>query len=310
MKNIRYQVGLVFLFLTILCASVLLVRIINVDPTALVVPISETLASVNIPFVHTNQPKNNSLDQAILTTLNESKKDYGVVVHNLKNNESYVLNVHQVFQSGSLYKLWVMATAYDQIKNGLLHETDILQQEIPILNEKFKIATEDAELTEGDITLSVADALFQMITVSDNYAALLLSEKVRLSNVATFLNSHGFTESKVGTDGSIPTTTASDMAKFFTLLYQRTLINKEYDGKMLDLLKGQQLNNKIPKNLPDDITIAHKTGELGLFTHDAGIVFTPENNYIIAVLSETDDPLTAEQNIADISEAVYRYFTE
>jgi len=310
MKNIRYQVGLVFLLLTIFCASTLLIRILNVDPTALVVPISETLASVNIPFIHPNKPKNNSIDQTVQTILNGSQKDYGIMVKNLKNNENYTLNEHQIFQSGSLYKLWVMATAYDQIKKGLLCETDMLQQEIPILNEKFNISTENAELTEGNIIFSVSDALFQMITVSDNYAALLLSEKVRLSNVATFLSSHGFAESKVGTDGSMPTTTASDMVKFFTLLYQGTLINKEYDEKMLDLLKKQQLNHKIPKNLPQDIIIAHKTGELGYFTHDAGIVYSPKIDYIIAVLSETDDPLTAEQNIADISEAVYRYFTE
>jgi beta-lactamase class A len=203
-----------------------------------------------------------------------------------------------------------MATAYDQIKNGLLRETDILQQEIPILNEKFNISTENAELKEGKITLSVSDALSQMITISDNYAALLLSEKVRLSNVAKFLTSNGFTESKVGTDGSIPTTTPSDIAKFFTLLYQGTLIDKEYDEKMLDLLKGQQLNHKIPKNLPKDILVAHKTGELGYFTHDAGIVYAPKNDYVIVVLSETKKPLVAEQKIADISEAVYRYFTE
>jgi len=309
MKNIRYQVGLVFLLLTIFCASVLLIRIINADPAVLVVPISETLTSINIPFIYPN-PKNNSLDQAVQSILNGSQEEYGIVVHNLKNNKNYALNEHQIFQSGSLYKLWVMATVYDQIKKGLLRETDIMEQEIPILNEKFNISTENAELTEGNITLSVSDALSQMITISDNYAALLLSEKVRLSNVAKFLTSNGFTESKVGTDGSMPTTTPSDIAKFFTSLYQGTLIDKEYDGKMLDLLKGQQLNNKIPKKLPDDITIAHKTGELGYFTHDAGIVYAPDNDYIIAVLSETDNPLTTEQNVADISEAVYRYFTK
>jgi len=310
MNNLKYRVGLLFVFLTLFCASILLIRIINTDPKTLVVPISETFASVSIPFIHTKQPMNNSLDQTIQATLNGSQENYGIVVHNLINNENYALNEHQVFQSGSLYKLWVMATAYDQIINGVLRENDIMKQEIPILNEKFKIATEDAERKEGDITLSVADALYQMITVSDNYAALLLSEKVRLSNVVKFLNSNGFSESKVGTDGSIPTTTASDMALFFEQLYKGTLINKEYDEKMLDLLKQQKLNEKIPKKLPEDVSVAHKTGEFNSFTHDAGIVYTPKGDYIIVILSESQSPLEAEQKIADISEAVYRYFTK
>jgi len=308
MKKLKYQIGLLFVFFSMFGAVVLLIRITRIDPENIITPIAETLESMNIPFMSTKQPIQSSLDQVIQTSIGTSHENFGVVIINLINNGTYTLNEHQLFQTASLYKLWIMATAYDQIKNGQLHENDILQQEIPILNEKFNISTENAELTEGNITLSVHEALGQMITISDNYAALLLSEKVRLSNVAKFLTAHGFLESKVGTDGSVPTTTPSDIAKFFTLLYKGNLVNKEYDEKMLDFLKKQQLNNKIPKNIPKSILIAHKTGELGSFTHDAGIVYTPDTDYVIVVLSESDNPLKAEQKIADISEAVYHYF--
>ncbi|MCJ7826278.1 class A beta-lactamase-related serine hydrolase [Patescibacteria group bacterium] len=275
-------------------------------PQTVISPITETLEHIGI---HPYEVIDGSLETVVEHALKDAKGTYGIVIQNLKTGETYESNEHEVFQSGSLYKLWVMATAYDQIKNGVLRENDIMKQEIPILNEKFKIATEDAELTEGDITLSVTDALFQMITISDNYAALLLSEKIRLSRVAQFLSKNGFTLSKVGTDGSIPTTTASDIASFFEKLYKGTLIDTEYDEKMLDLLKSQELNNKIPKNLPQGIIIAHKTGEFNLFTHDAGIVYTPKGDYIIVILSESKDPLEAEQLIANISESVYHYFT-
>jgi len=310
MKNLKNQFGLFFVFLSLLSAIILVVRIIRFNPDTIVAPISETLTSVNIPFIQMKETKKDSLTQIVQSIIPRSDNDYGIVIHHLNTNETYSQNDHRMFQSGSLYKLWVMATVYDQIKNGKLRETDILKQEIPILNEKFRIATEDAELTEGTITLSIGDALYRMITVSDNYAALLLSEKVRLSTVAQFLKQHGFTESAVGTTGGFPTATASDIAQFFTLLYQGKLINKKYDDNMLDLLKQQKLNHKIPKNLPEDIVVAHKTGELNLFTHDAGIVYTPKGDYIITILSESENPDQAEETIADISEIVYRYFTE
>jgi beta-lactamase class A len=78
---------------------------------------------------------------------------------------------------------------------------------------------------------------------------------------------------------------------------------------MMDLLTEQHLNNKIPKNLPENIVVAHKTGELNSFTHDGGIVFSPKGKYVIVILSESQTRLETEQRIADLSESVYHYFT-
>jgi beta-lactamase class A len=91
-------------------------------------------------------------------------------------------------------------------------------------------------------------------------------------------------------------------------LQKGELANAENTQKMLEFLKKQQLNDKIPADLPNNIVIAHKTGELGLFSHDAGIVYTPKGDYIIAVLSKSDTPAAAEKRIADVSKAVYDYF--
>lgn len=274
-------------------------------PQMVITPITETLNYVGIH----PQEADNSLESAVQQVLKNAKGTYGIVIEDLNTKERYGFHEDLTFQAASLYKLWIMATVYKDIQNDLLSENDILKQDVAILNEKFHIATEDAEKKEGEVQFSVSDALYQMITVSDNYAALLLSEKVRLSRVAQFLSDNGFSHSKVSTDGSVPTTTASDIALFFERLHEGNLIDKTFDKKMLDLLKEQQLNNKIPKNLPEDITIAHKTGELGYFTHDAGIVYMPKGDYIIVVFSESQDPLKAEQKIADISEAVFNYFT-
>ncbi|HCM82574.1 TPA: hypothetical protein DIS60_04415 [Patescibacteria group bacterium] len=309
MNKTKLCIGWIFVFLSLAFAALLIIRTLKLNPEAIITPISETFATLNIPFIHPLFQKSTSLEEIVPKTLSGNEGTYGIVIKNLQTEETYLSNEHHKFQSGSLYKLWVMATAFDQIKNGLLKENTLLEQEIPILNEKFRIATADAERIEGKITLSVADALNQMITLSDNYAALLLSEKVRLSNVAKFLNTHGFSESKVGTDGSIPITTPSDIAEFFTKLYEGTLIDKEYDKKILDLLKQQKLNNKIPKNLPENIAVAHKTGEFNSFTHDGGIVYTPYGDYIIVILSESQDPLNTEEAIADLSKAVYGHFT-
>lgn len=252
--------------------------------------------------------QNQSLKNTVDKSLEGANGTYGIVVKNLKTNENYLLNEHKVFNAGSLYKLWIMAEAFDQIQKGELNDLDVLSSDIADLNDKFNISSESAELTDGEIILSVKDALNQMITISHNYAGLLLTEKIKLSKVASFLEENGFDESKVGINGESPTTTVYDIAKFFEKLYKGELANLEDTQKMIGLLKSQNLNNKLPKYLPGIVSIAHKTGEIDYFSHDGGIVFSPKGDYIIAILSESDYPPGAEERIGRISKVVYDYF--
>lgn len=235
---------------------------------------------------------------------------YGIAVVNFRDRDIYLYNENRSFESASLYKLWVMATVYQQIQEGKLHESDMLSQDADTLNKEFAIASESAEFINQKITYSVRDAMIKMITVSDNYAALLLTEKVGLPAVAFFLKNNGFLQSQLGSYDNEPVTTAHDVALFFVKLYNKQLADPVNTDKMLTLLKWQKLNSKLPKYLPASLTIAHKTGELDQFSHDAGIVYTPTGDYIIVVLTETDSRPLAEERISNISEAVYKYITE
>lgn len=249
------------------------------------------------------------LAKAIQVALDGSTGIYGIAIKNLKTDETYFQNEHKIFYSGSLYKVWVMAETFNQIKRGHLKSDQVLSRDIKYLNEKFNVSPEYAELTEGSITLTVDNALKQMVTISHNYAALLLTEKVKLSSLTTFLQNNGFKDSQVGTDYDSPKTTPNDIALFFEKLYKGELVDSEYTSKMIDLLKMQTLNDKLPRNLPEGTIIAHKTGEIFYLTHDGGIVYTPKGDYIIVVMSDSDSPKGAEERIAKISEAVYKYFT-
>lgn len=250
-------------------------------------------------------PKIN-LEKTITKVLEGSKGKYSIVVKNLKTGESFSINSHKPNKTGSLYKLWVMATVFNQIQNGKLTEDEILSEDIQDLNYKFSIASEEAELTEGKITLTVHDALQQMITISHNYAALLLTEKIKLSSVKSFLEKNGFLESKVS--DSAPISTPYNIALFLEKLYKGKLANKKHTKSMLGLLKSQKLNDKLPKYLPKNVFIAHKTGEIDFLSHDAGIVYTEKGDYIIVVFSQSNYPKGANERIAQISKAVYEYF--
>lgn len=282
--------------------------------TSFIFPKSDKSSSEEIPSINSSakadtqvaSSQTGSLNDAVSKALEGAQAEYGVYIKNLKTSEVFELNPHKSFDAASLYKLWIMGEVYNQIEQGLLSESQVLSQDVATLNRKFRIATDSAELTEGRITRTVADALFRMITYSDNYSALLLTEKIRLAKVAGLLQDNGLSESSIGTNGADPQTTAYDIALLLEKIYKGDFANS---SKMIELLKQQTINGKIPKYLPDGIIIAHKTGELGAVSHDAAIIYTPNVDYIIVVMSNSNSKLGADERIANISRNVYGYFT-
>ncbi|MDP2861037.1 MAG: serine hydrolase [bacterium] len=253
----------------------------------------------------TDKPAPGSLGDVILNAMEGTKGEYGIIVKNLKTGETYSANEHRIYEPGSLYKLWVMATAFSQIQSGVLDENEELSEQISVLNTKFGVDPETAELKEGGITLTVGQAITQMITISHNYASFLLLEKIRSSAIQSYLGKNGFNESFIGES---PAATSYDIALFFEKLYKGELANKENTEKMLAILKKQQLNGGLPKYLPQEAEVAHKTGDIDWLKHDAGIVFSDKGNYIIVIMSESDSPAGAQERIAKTSKAVYDYF--
>lgn len=244
------------------------------------------------------------IEKVILPLVENEQGKYSIVIKNLKTGEFYHLNENEKYSSASLYKLWTMGTAFQQIEDGKLSMDKTLSADIATLNTTFNLG-EDAEQTEGTITTTVREAIEQMITISHNYSAILLTYTMKNSTVQRFLKDNGFDNSKTGTP---PTTNASDIAEYYEKLYKGELVSKEASDEMLKILKRQKLNDRIPKYLPEGTVVAHKTGELGPVKHNAGIVISEKGDYIIVMMSETKSPAKAAEVEARISKAVWDYF--
>lgn len=273
------------------------------------VALSATPTDIVLPtWAETPQRGVSTIEAIVQKELEGTKGTYAFAIKNLKTGESYYFNEHKKFQTASLYKVWIMAVTFNQIKAGTLSMDEELSSDVVALNQKFQIATEDAELKEGFVKFTVRDALEQMITNSHNYASLLLSLRIKLSSVVKFLNQHNLQDSSIGQP---PMTTASDMALFFEQLYNNEITDPEHTEEMIALLKRQNLNNVLPKYIPEGVSIAHKTGQLFTYSHDAGIFYMEQKgDYVIVGMSDSAAYQAAEDRIAQVSRAVYTYFTE
>lgn len=235
--------------------------------------------------------------------LQDKDGTYAIYIKNLNTQETVEINSAQVFSSASLYKLWVAGEAYNQIKNGKLKKTDGMSYKRGDLYKIFDLEVEEDKKDE-EISFSVENALKQMIVVSDNDSALMLSARLGNNNITNFIKNNGFTHSSVE---STPSTSPRDIGIFFEKLYKGEIVDKDSSDQLLILLKSQRINDRIPKYLPDNVDTAHKTGELDTFKHDAGIVYGKEP-YVLVVLTDTPNPQSAAELIATISKEVYNYF--
>ncbi len=259
------------------------------------------------PTTHTFIFQRDTLQKRVEDVMDGSDGQYGIFIKNLKTGETYTRNEHQIFEPGSLYKVWLMGAVFEKVKVGEIKESNALAADVASLNTEFEIDPESAELTDGVLNFSISSALEQMITISHNYAALALTKKVGRPAITDFLKSYGLSDSSLGTPLKA---SAYDFGRLFEKLYIGEIIDKEYSQKMLDVLARQKINDRIPKYLPNGTKVAHKTGDIGYVENDAGIVFSPAGDFIIVVLSETKDANFAGDKIGRISEAAYNYFNK
>lgn len=104
-------------------------------------------------------------------------------------------------------------------------------------------------------------------------------------------------------------TTTSDIAYLLEKIYKKELVARELSSMVLSFLKEQKVNDRLPRYLPSEAIVAHKTGLERGIVHDAGIVFAPKGNYIICVLTrKVKDYNEAKKFIADVSLLTYNLY--
>jgi beta-lactamase class A len=75
---------------------------------------------------------------------------------------------------------------------------------------------------------------------------------------------------------------------------------------MLDIMRRQQVNDRLPLLLPHGVDLAHKTGSLARVSNDAGVLFTRGGPCIVSVFTrDLANDFKGRLAIAEIGRAVY-----
>lgn len=236
----------------------------------------------------------------------------------LKNPKRYAVNESEVFPAASLYKLVLMAAVEKEIEGGRLKREDAVSSNKQHLTEVLGGVDFGYEDVSGQISYTVDEALIRVGRISDNFAAIMLTEKIRQTRLAQEGSAEGLLFQMVKELGMNHTdftadpinTTALDIATFFKQLYLGRVVSVTASGKIKEYLSLSKINNRIPAGVPEGVKVIHKTGELARVRHDAGIVFSSGSPYIIVLLGKDlkyeDEGV---ETLAGISKDVYNYFS-
>ncbi|HEY0510659.1 MAG TPA: serine hydrolase [Thermoanaerobaculia bacterium] len=243
---------------------------------------------------------------------------------NLGNGATYFHNEDASFHAASTMKLPVMMALFQAIDGGELR----LDTPIPVRN-RFQSYADASPFTldpkdDGDpdlygavgSTRPLEELIRRMIVRSSNLATNLLIEKIGASRATDLMRGlgayriqvlRGVEDEKAYEAHLNNTTTAEDLAIALTAIVQGTTFSPASSAKMIEILKAQEFNEKIPAYLPKDVAVAHKTGDITGVHHDAAIVYPPgEKPYVLVVLTSGYlDEKQANQAIAEISREVW-----
>ncbi len=236
----------------------------------------------------------------------------GVAIVDLTDGHKYLLHANDVFPQASSIKICVLAELYRQAQQGELKLTDLYTVNAADLVPDSDIMN---GLTPGVTRITLRDLATMMVAVSDNSATNVLIDRVGMENVNAFLSAQGLRDTrlrrkmmdlKAAAEGRENISTPSEMAKLLQGLYRGEILNKEMTDDFFKVLSTHK-ESFIPRNLPEDLKIANKPGELEGVRNDSGVIFVDKRPYILCVMTtylrrERD----GEEAISNISLAAWR----
>lgn len=266
--------------------------------------------------------QSSELSKIVQENLSGKKGEYAVYIEDLSDGENYGLNQFDSFPSASLYKLYLIAAVLKEVE--LTMQTEITASKSHLTEVLGELDFGYAEAPE-QITYTIEEALTRVGRISDNFASIMLVEKVGWDKIQDISDALGSTNTLIK---SPIQTSAGDIGIFFKKLHHQEIVSAEVSDKIVEILSLNQINNRIPSGiakalgqpledvLTDKIRIVHKTGELARLRHDAGIVYLPNltsevspKAYIIVLMSKNlqyeDEGI---ETLANISKEVYEYF--
>jgi beta-lactamase class A len=248
--------------------------------------------------------------------------DVGIYFRDLNNGPTLGINEHFEFIPASMLKVGTLIAYLTKSENDpeILSKTTIISQDtFERINSSATQNYKPTKVIQANTQYTVEDLLHYSIVYSDNIATTILNEHMKedaLSGENTLMEtfqSLGIYPSATGENFALST---KRYAQIFSVLYYSSFLPPEKSEYALTLLLQTDFPQGIVAGVPTSVPVAHKFGERTILAHeeteeikqlhDCGIVYYPENPYLLCVMTRGKEYVDLEKTISTISSMFYK----
>ena len=225
----------------------------------------------------------------------------------------------ETFSTASLIKVGILVTVYDLVAKGDLS----LDDPLTVLKIDQVPGSGIIQFLHNGTILTVHDAAWLMITISDNTATNLLLDRIIIRRMWDKMEALGLHHTKVhsksfrrnssvAVDSSVKyglgVTTPNEMAHLFELLAMGKAVNPKADSAMLDILEHNTMDAMLQRFVYG-ARAAHKDGETDQVRTECSLFYL-RNRVIACVLTKENKDTRyaidseAQVTIARMGEAI------
>jgi len=281
---------------------------------------SMTAHAAAVPLSAKQQVLWDRLNAAVVEVEQHLDGVLGVAILDLTSGQQLLVHPDDVFPQASSIKIAVLAELYHQAEqsaHGAGGKATLKDRYVVRAADLVADSAILGGLTPGVTSLTNRDLATMMVAVSDNSATNVLIDRVGMDNVVHLTESLGLARTQLrrkmmdleaAAHGRENISTPREMMQLLEQLYRGKVIGPPLLDDFFAVLATPK-DSFIPRDLPPDLKIANKPGELEGVRNDSGIVFLKNRPYVICVMTTyLANERAGEDAITRISSLAYGVF--
>lgn len=242
--------------------------------------------------------------------VNSLKDKYGVndvslYFRDLNNGPWIGINEKATFSPASLLKTPVVMALfkYAETKPEILNKQIFIKESDIVKNSNQNIVFPGLVKNTNYTLFNIAESVIEN---SDNAGVGIILNNIPVNYISNVFNSIGVPYKDTTDEVNLR---VKDYASFFRVLFNSSYLSREMSEKVLEILSKSKYKDGIVAGVPSGVTVAHKFGERVVDDtyqlHDCGIVYYPNNPYILCIMTKGDNFIRQQGIIQELSRYIY-----
>ena len=230
-------------------------------------------------------------------------------------DEPVFYNVHSM-DPASVMKIYILARVTEGIADGTIDRNETYTMDAANIAE----GSGDLQYEVYGSKYTVGELVRELMRKSDNTASNMLidivggvdkmNESVARWGLEDTLYGSKFVGPSVVIGPRYNQTSVADVGEFLTRIARGEFLGGAWDASIIEEMTHTENDSKIAARLPEGVTVAHKTGELEGLEHDAAILTTDADTYILVIFMDEGSNDDFIERIAGFSEDAMKIILE